>query len=342
VPDVRYRDALGGSHPEPTGDGFVEYDGYGDVAGTLRISGTTYERPGSDARITLLGVVHVGDEGYYGEVQEVLDAADVVLFELIKPADFEMDVAPTGGTYGPLAETIGLVEQMATIDYRRDHFRWLDMDAETFMGRIVEIFSESAGRIREILRERGIEIAANRPAHGVLAEGFARAPEAVRRALAATLFELPIRVEAEPDGVEDPTVALLELFLLPMRAEKTYYEIFQSRKAFEDKYQHNLAIGLGESGNAATMAGLDAGPGQDPLVEVLLEAVASFMNLILVERNQVVLDGIASLLERGEISGDVVVFYGAAHNQGLAAGLVEMGFERVGEPSWFEAISITR
>ena len=126
-----------------------------------------------------------------------------------------------------------------------------------------------------------------------------------------------------------------------MRAEKTYYEIFESRAAFEDKYQHNLAIGLGES-DLDAIDEVDAEQDQDPLVEALLEAVAELMNLILVERNQVVIDGIASLLEADEISGNVVVFYGAAHNPGLAEGLAGMGFSRVDEPRWLEAISITR
>lgn len=332
VPDVRYRVDAPGPHPDPVGDEFVRYDGYEDVAGTLRISETTYARPGTEAKITLVGVVHVGDAAYYEAIQERLDRADLVLFELVKPASLDvrrLEPGQAGGMYGQLADLFGLAEQMTEIDYRGDNFQWLDMSAEVLQARVQAIVQETVEKLTKRFGGKGASLEPLRRALGA-------APPALVRRLAAVLLELD-RLSLD-DPPADPISQLIGLVLLPLEAEKAFYGTFRTEKAFEDKYQHMMATGLGAP-EALDLAGEAA---DDELTSILTGFIQALMGIILVERNQVVLDGIERLLEGGQAPADVVVFYGAAHNRGLSAGLIEMGFAAEGGPIWHDAISIEK
>ena len=96
----------------------------------------------SGPRVTLLGVSHLGDSGYYEKIQKKLDAADLVLFEGV---GFEKDGPPkkNGGDSGAvsglqlsLARSMGLVFQLEAIRYDRPHFRNSDISPEGLMTRL--------------------------------------------------------------------------------------------------------------------------------------------------------------------------------------------------------------
>lgn len=328
VSDVRYKDDLPGPHPDPIGDEFTRYDGYGDVAGTLETSVTTWRREGGPA-IRLVGAIHIGDAAYYANVQEVLGEADLVLFELVKPEAMDVrDLDPSGGDmYGPLAETIGLASQMQSLDYRQDNFRWLDMSAETFAARLQAIVQRASERLSKIFSGGSSALD--------FAGALRAAPPAVQRAFAAAA----IRFAPPARSADDPIAQILEIVLLPLRAEKAWYAATSSEKAFEDKYKHAVAGSL-DQGDPTTE--FDALRGQDPVTDILIDALDELFHVMLIERNQVVIDGVKALLDSGEAHANVSIFYGAAHNPGLAEGLQAMGFARDEEIRWLPAIAIRK
>ncbi len=329
VPDVRYKEDVPGPHPDPAGDEFVRYDGYADVAGTLETSVTTWKRAAGGPTIRLVGAIHIADASYYERVQTVLGESEVVLFEVIKPESMDIrDIDFTqGDMYGPLAEAIGLASQMQSIDYRRDNFRWLDMSAERFSARLQEIVQRATERLSKMFAGGSSAID--------FGSALRQAPPAVRRAYAALALQSP-RLAPE---AEDPLAQVMAILLLPLQVEKAWYGVTSSEKAFEDKYKHAVAGGLGTEDPAAE---IEAMRGQDPAVDVLIDAFEEFFTLILVERNQVVVDGLKALVESGDAPADVAVWYGAAHNPGISEGLRAMGYEREEEPDWIRAIAIRK
>lgn len=92
----------------------------------LEIAVRTFEIPGRpDTRLRLVGVSHVGEADYYAALQELLDEADLVLFEGIggelpefREPDVESDVNPQV----VLARALGLAYQIHAMDYTRPHF----------------------------------------------------------------------------------------------------------------------------------------------------------------------------------------------------------------------------
>lgn len=113
--------------------GFIRYDGYDEVAGDLQVASVDFKKPGSEIVIRLTGVIHIGDLEYYRVLQkECLDTADVVLFEGVK---FEGEGAPKpdkdggdlGRLYSQMGSLLGLGFQKDGIDYARKNFVHCDI-----------------------------------------------------------------------------------------------------------------------------------------------------------------------------------------------------------------------
>lgn len=84
---------------------------------------------GSEAiTVQLVGVSHIGSENYYQAVQEILDAADVVLFEGVdgnQPAFLQATVEQSpehSSLQMNLARALELVFQLHAINYNQPHF----------------------------------------------------------------------------------------------------------------------------------------------------------------------------------------------------------------------------
>jgi hypothetical protein len=90
--------------------------------------------PDTGRRVDLVGAVHMGDTAYYREVQRLLEAADVVLYELVRPADGkepeESEAHPVRRFQQQLAKWFGFAFQMDAIQYDRPHFVHADMTME--------------------------------------------------------------------------------------------------------------------------------------------------------------------------------------------------------------------
>lgn len=100
-------------------------------------------RPGSryeGQRVDLFGVIHVGQQSYYQEVQQRLNQYDVVLFELVapngirlRPEDLEKRDSVIAAAQGGLMGLLNLEYQLQQIDYLADNFRHADMSPEEFL-----------------------------------------------------------------------------------------------------------------------------------------------------------------------------------------------------------------
>lgn len=98
--------------------------------------------------ITLLGAVHIGDEGYYQSLQHHLDNADIVLFESIgtdkELKQIKKEVKKRcpkhmkkfddkGYCYEDLAKLLGLKPQMELVNYQRSHFVHADQSLKAYL-----------------------------------------------------------------------------------------------------------------------------------------------------------------------------------------------------------------
>ncbi len=335
VPDVTYRALVEGEQPGWTGDEFTRYNGYDNVAGTMQVSAAEYATADGKHTVTLVGAVHIGDQAYYQEIQKILDASDLVFYELVKPEG--MEYPPAGlqdadGMYSGMAELFGLSEQMHEVDYNREHFAWLDMSQEEFSQRIQGIIMRAVGRLGEAFGSGMLE----NPLDSFRQALLDTSP-AIRVAFARTLLGVNMKAAAPTD----PIAMLMQLIYMPLSLEKAYYRSAKTEKAFEDKYKHNMNGGLQDPEQAiGQLDDLGELGGADPLTSILTDALAEFQSIIVEDRNKIVIEGVLEHLRSGEAPAKIAVFYGAAHNPGIAAGLIEAGLKPTGQVQWMDAIDI--
>ena len=121
----------------------IRVDGDGDPV-AMETSVTRYVGTNSDGqRITvdLIGVVHVGESGYYEKFNELFEKYDALLYELVAP---EGTVIPKGGRgegsgVNPIAmiqmgmkSILGLEFRLEHIDYTANNFVHADMSPDEF------------------------------------------------------------------------------------------------------------------------------------------------------------------------------------------------------------------
>ena len=98
---------------------------------------------GETIYVDLIGVVHIGEQKYYEQLNELFKNYDVVLYELVAP---EGTVIPKGGGREPgdslnpvaalqmgMQSVLGLEFQLEHIDYQAKNFRHADMSPEEFL-----------------------------------------------------------------------------------------------------------------------------------------------------------------------------------------------------------------
>ncbi len=134
---------------------FIRFERQGGPNAQLQTSVTTYRHPETDQLVSLVGVVHIGDPGYFRRIQQELDAHDLVLYELVggpAPGSPEDDGSlpewdddenePMLGIIGVLqsgmTEMLELSHQMHGIDYTRRNLRHADLDFGGFAAGLEE------------------------------------------------------------------------------------------------------------------------------------------------------------------------------------------------------------
>jgi hypothetical protein len=88
-------------------------------------------KSGTGTVVWLIGVAHIGQPGYYKEIQKLLDAQAVVLYEGVQRED--KTVQPTtdmSSTYKLFSDAVGLSFQLNAIDYKKPSFKNSDMTWE--------------------------------------------------------------------------------------------------------------------------------------------------------------------------------------------------------------------
>lgn len=98
---------------------------------------------GEPVQVDLMGVVHIGEQEYYEELNRLFEQYDAVLFELVAP---EGTVIPKGGAreasggLNPIAAlqigmqtVLGLEFQLEHIDYEKENFVHADMSPDEFL-----------------------------------------------------------------------------------------------------------------------------------------------------------------------------------------------------------------
>ena len=96
---------------------------------------------GSETRVDLIGVVHIGSKSYYDALNKLFEQYDALLYELVAPEGTRVPAGgrqssgadPLSGLQNGMKEILGLQFQLDHIDYQRDNFVHADMSPEEFM-----------------------------------------------------------------------------------------------------------------------------------------------------------------------------------------------------------------
>jgi hypothetical protein len=134
--------------PSPGAPSAGQYLGYRpptkESAGGLEVALMHFVHPDGGPRVDLISAVHIADASYFREVQRLLEASDVVLYEGVKArdataADFVKDQGeganPVRALQQNLAKWFDLRFQLTEIVYTRPHFVHADMVAEDLLPR---------------------------------------------------------------------------------------------------------------------------------------------------------------------------------------------------------------
>ena len=272
----------------------------------LQVASRTLSSPKENGpRITLLGVSHLGDPGYYAKIQKKLDDADLVLFEGVGFGDDGPPKAKDGDSSAvselqlSLARSMGLVFQLEVIRYDRPHFRNSDLSAEALLTRLqggkltLPKKDESDGKTSSPAKEGG-----DRNAE----KGNLQSREFVK-ALSGDSF----------------------LFNFLGKALK----FFGKNPQFRALMKLAIVETLGTIEGDVTRLAEASGPG-----------MRKFMRTLLEDRNTVVFRDLRKVLKGKNPPKSIVVFYGAAHMPDLENRLVEkLGFRPDGD-EWLAAFGV--
>ncbi len=112
----------------------------------LQIAIARYARAQGEATfvVDLIGAVHVGDRGYYAELNQRFRNYDAVLFELIAPPDAQHRIAETErkgfitGAQLTLTRALGLSFQLDEIDYGANNLVHADLSPDELLDSMEE------------------------------------------------------------------------------------------------------------------------------------------------------------------------------------------------------------
>jgi len=148
----------------------VRYDSQGRAVG-METSVTRYIKQranGQTAYVDLIGVVHIGERGYYEQLNDIFTSYDAVLYELVAPEGTRI---PKGGRindeFNPISalqngmkSMLELEFQLDHIDYMQDNLVHADMSPEEFLESMsandesfIKMFFKSIGQGLAMQRE---------------------------------------------------------------------------------------------------------------------------------------------------------------------------------------------
>ena len=164
-----------GDAPDRTPSDFVRYVVVGD-GGHLDTAITTYRK--GDVEVVFYGAVHVADAACYAALNDRFTTCDVLLYELVGPADYrpskqreERGFNPIGMLQQGLKSGLELTFQLDEIDYQAANFVHADMTPDEFQ-RSMEERGESLLSIMWRMMVDGMEAQKAKADSGEPAPGF--------------------------------------------------------------------------------------------------------------------------------------------------------------------------
>lgn len=106
-------------------------------------AGQNSENLPENLQIDLVGVIHIGEQAYYEQLNRILRSYDVVLYELVAPEGTRAEPGvrpahPISAIQMSLKNFLGLSFQLDVIDYHRPNFVHADMSPEEFSQSMAE------------------------------------------------------------------------------------------------------------------------------------------------------------------------------------------------------------
>jgi hypothetical protein len=162
----------------------------------------TTNADGQRVTVDLIGVVHVGEKGYYEQLNELFTDYDALLYELVAP---EGTVIPRGGGergFNPISgiqqglqAVLGLEFQLEHIDYTADNFVHADMTptefAESMKQNDESILKMALKAIGQgMARQSRVEAGASTPEAELLLAMLGSDQEKIREVMAEQMLDL--------------------------------------------------------------------------------------------------------------------------------------------------------
>ena len=128
---------------------FLSFRRTGSASAQLETSVTRFRHPQSQQLVSLVAAVHIGEAGYYQQIQEQLDRHDLVLYEMVggpapgspeAPGERQQQDGDDEGNrlqfistlQKGMQELLQLEHQMEQIDYTRGNLRHADLTSPAF------------------------------------------------------------------------------------------------------------------------------------------------------------------------------------------------------------------
>ncbi|MCA9275579.1 MAG: type II secretion system protein GspG [Phycisphaerales bacterium] len=330
-------------------------------------------------RVHLVSAIHIADKPYYEAMQDLLNSYDTVLFEGVKPAGLDPidpgldDEAKIEAT----RERLRLLVQVATM-YRAEHGDYpqsMKELAESDDHRIQSLVSSvrldgwgnTIGTMRETTTSNGVT---------TMTMGFTSfgadgqlGGEGVNADLSETTepIDPSAKPKQSPEGIQTQLANALRVSFQLDEMDTTNpnwinadMDVNELQHALSEYGEDSLAIldMLGGESISAKIAGFILGfversPQLSSMMKLMMMDLLAFAEtsdllqqqgdamhqVIVVGRNQVVIEDLKATIDAHPEYKDIAIFYGAGHMAGLENDLVEMGYEP-GEDYWVEAMRV--
>lgn len=340
----------------------------------LDVAVRTFERPAGPI-VRLVGAVHIGDRDYYHRIQALIEAHDLVLYESVGGGPQE----PEARTDEDRAELMRRrLRDLATLAarYHDEHEAWPTLEqlradgppAQQALAQRASTDIFGANLLAEI------EADTNGSWMTFTSLGADNAPggEGPDADLSASTRDVPRAVIEAGPGLQKRmadalglTFQLDEMVFDRPNFKNSDMSVQELRAALAERGPEAEAAGeallgaLGGQGASARIAGMmlrvvERNPAAAVVARAVLADILSqaddllttqpggmgeLMEVILHERNRVVVRDLAEALETEPQLREVAIIYGAGHLDGLEDALIEeLGYTPVGD-EWFPAIT---
>lgn len=347
----------------------------------LEIASRKYVREdGVRPEVTLVGVAHIGDPGFYDDVQALLENFDVVLYESVMPAGArgargETDEERVESTRAMLQLLAGVAQtHRATNGGYPADMEALQAYAASVDDRLGNWLSSAqtdgwGAPVQYVLDEAGGSLAISSPG----ADG-APGGEGAAADIRVDASQAPVFAGIGDDGIQGELARALGLAFqlndLDYSADNWICSDMTMEgvnRALRERGVDGLAVddmlgGTTLSGKIAKflLRGLRVLDsffdgaitdtvkimliemlGDESITEVALQQYSEgFAEVIVDLRNQVVVDDLAALIEQRPDVNNVAILYGAAHMPDLAERLADQLGYQPGDAQWLRAIEV--